>query len=268
MNARIPTEIQPLISDFKDLLQSKLPNAVLGFYLQGSIALRGFNKKRSDIDFLIVVNHELTAGELSIIRDIHEELKQKHEYYMVMEGQYTTLGHLDKTIKKPQELYPNYFYGEYMGLRNGWIDPTSLWITKYHGISVLGPDVNEINIQVDWDDLLLAMKYNLHSYWTDKVKDYTIFLQDDWVVDTVLTLGRILYTLQNKEMITKEQGGYYLLAVMTNEWHSLINEALRIREGSELEMGFESIEERALHTLRFVLHIIDLCNEKYQLRTT
>ncbi|NIK75167.1 putative nucleotidyltransferase [Paenibacillus castaneae] len=265
MNSRIPIEIQPLISDFSRLLRSKLPNAAIGLYLQGSVVLQGFNKDKSDIDFVVVFNHECTEDELLIIQAIHEELKGNHRSYMVAEGQYTTLAHLNKTIHAANDRYPKFYYGQYEGLRNGWLDPTALWIVKYEGIAVFGPEVNELDIVVDWNDLLYAMKYNLHHYWTNKAQNVEIFMHDDWIDFTVLTLGRIMFTLQNKSIITKEQGGYYLLKELLPQWHPLIHEALQIRKGAAEISHFGSKEERAFETQKIIHFIINLCNKKYNL---
>ena len=90
----IPVEIQPMLQDFTDLLRSKLPHIVLGLYIQGSVALKGFNKNRSDIDFIVVLkNAEVRDEDISEIESIHEKLRSKHAYYMVTEGQYTSLAH-------------------------------------------------------------------------------------------------------------------------------------------------------------------------------
>ncbi len=57
---------------------------VLGLYIQGSVALKGFNKNRSDIDFIVVLkNAEVRDEDISDIEAIHEKLRSKHAYYMV-----------------------------------------------------------------------------------------------------------------------------------------------------------------------------------------
>jgi hypothetical protein len=183
---------------------------------------------------------------------------------MVTEGQYTSLDHLNKSIKKNVKRYPKYFYGESQGLTNGFIDTTSLWILKNHGITVFGPELSTINIAVDWQDILEAMKYNLHVYWAEKAKDMDIFFDDKWIDDTVLTLGRIDFTLENKIIVTKDEGGYYLLKILPSMWHRLVNEALRVRQGLN-EVYYSSSEERALDAKRLIKYITDLCNDRYKL---
>ncbi|NOU75332.1 DUF4111 domain-containing protein [Paenibacillus sp. LMG 31458] len=48
--------------------------------------------------------------------------------------------------------------------------------------------------------------------------------------DAVLTLGKIAFTLEHRTIVTKDEGGYYLLEKLPSEWHRLVNEALRIRQ--------------------------------------
>ena len=181
----IPDEIQPMLQDFTDLLRSKLPHIVLGLYIQGSVALKGFNKNRSDIDFIVVLkNAEVRDEDILDIEAIHEKLRSKHAYYMVTEGQYTSLEHLNKSIRENNDRFPRFYYGESQGLRSGFVDPTSLWILKHHGISVFGPEVHTLNIAVDWPDVHGAMNYNLNIYWTERREMKSYF----WIINGLMTL--------------------------------------------------------------------------------
>ncbi|NOU98367.1 DUF4111 domain-containing protein [Paenibacillus sp. LMG 31456] len=265
MIPRVPHVILPLLQDYVQLLISQLPEVVYGIYLQGSIVLDGFVPERSDIDFITIVSRNLTPEEINQIDLIHEKLKNKHDYYSVMEGQYTTLDHLRRTADLERERFPKYFYGKCMGLTKGQIDSTALWILKNHGLTLFGPNARGLEINVSWPDLLNAMKYNLHKYWTEKADNYELFLQDNWVDDTVLTLGRIMYTLEHQSVITKDQAGDYLVQMLPTEWHALIYEAMRIRQGKRENGHFPSIDERAARTQSFIKYIVNVCNEQYQL---
>ncbi|MFD0681424.1 MULTISPECIES: aminoglycoside adenylyltransferase domain-containing protein [unclassified Paenibacillus] len=265
MLRRVPSVILPLLQDYVQLISLHIPEVVCGVYLQGSIALGGFIPGRSDIDFITVVSGPLTSEEISRIDLLHEHLKSKHDYYSVMEGQYTTLDHLRKTAPLEREQFPKYFYGENRGLTKGQIDNTALWILKKHGLTLLGPEVNDLDIHVGWPDLLKAMKYNLHTYWTEKAYNYELFLQDNWVDDTVLTLGRIAYTLEHQSVVTKDQGGHYLMQTLPFEWHALIYEAMRIRQGMSENGYFPSIAERAARTQSFIRYMVKVCTEQYHL---
>ncbi|WP_218184887.1 aminoglycoside adenylyltransferase domain-containing protein [Paenibacillus sp. 1_12] len=265
MISRIPNELQPLLQDYAAGICSALPDVISGIYLQGSIALDGFIPGRSDIDFITVISRQLLEEELRELHAIHEQLKAKHSCYSVMEGQYTTSAHLSHSIQTPMIQFPKYFYGEYKGLTNGNIDSTSLWILKNHGITLHGAKPQHLLIDVDWPDLLIAMKYNLHKYWTEKAGHYESFVQDHWVDDTVLTLGRIMYTLEHKQIVTKDQGGLFLLQLVSDEWHPLIQEAIRIRRGDGSPSVFVSNKERAIQTQSFVNYMIHICNETYKL---
>lgn len=262
----IPIEIAPMLQEFADLLRSKLPHAVLGLYIQGSIALSGFNKNKSDIDFIVVLqNASITDDDVAEMLFIHEELMVKHSCYMVAEGQYTSVEHLNKSYPNNEDRFPSFYYGKFQGLRSGTVDITSSWILKHYGISVFGPEVDSLDIHVSWDDIQMAMDYNLNVYWTEKAKSVELLYMDEWIDFAVLTLGRIVYTLEHKGIVTKDEGGAYLLRELPLEWHSIVNEALRIRQGLT-ESHYRSPEERALHTQQLISYITNYCNARYNFK--
>ncbi len=53
--------------------------------MQGSVALKGFNKNRSDIDFIVVLkNAEVRDEDISEIESIHEErCPIENIYYLI-----------------------------------------------------------------------------------------------------------------------------------------------------------------------------------------
>lgn len=71
------------------------------------------------------------------------------------------------------------------------------------------------------------MRYNLIEYWPRQMKQFEqthVVMDDDTVVDGVLTLGRILYTTTWREVISKVQAGQYALETVHVRWHPIIRE--------------------------------------------
>ena len=66
------------------------------------------------------------------------------------------------------------------------------------------------------------MKYNVEQYWSGKAKQPYLFFIEEWVESAVVTMGRILYTLNYKTIVSKDRGLQYLLEHSAEEWEPFI----------------------------------------------
>lgn len=264
MNKKIPEILRPLLYEYESNLKKYFGSKIFGVYLYNSLALGGFDKDKSDIDFITILNEEIKEKEVSVISLIHNELNNKFEYAKKMEGMYITK---DK-IGKPNSIIDPYLYfcGEKLNSYGYYdINYITWWTLKYNGISINSPNVSNLNINVQWDNIVETMNYNLNSYWKKKLNDKDIFLLDEWIEFGVLTLCRILYTLHNKNITTKIQSAKYMLGRIQNEYKLIIEEAIRIRKNSCAKSLYETEFERENELKCFMNYLIDHCNEKYNL---
>jgi hypothetical protein len=51
-----------------------LPGLMQACYIEGSLALGGFNARLSDIDFVALLQHPMTPSELESLRAIHRAI--------------------------------------------------------------------------------------------------------------------------------------------------------------------------------------------------
>ena len=202
MNERNPNILRPLLYEYESDLKKYFGNKIFGVYLYNSVALDGFDKDKSDINFITILNKDFEDKEVSTLRLIHNKLNNKFVYAKKMEGMYITkdnIGKLNSNIK-PYLYFCNGKLNDY-----GYFDINYVtwWTLKYNGIPINSSNVNSLNINVYWDNIIETMNYNLNSYWKNKLNEKDIFLSDEWIEFAVLTLCRILYTLENKCIITK-----------------------------------------------------------------
>ncbi|WP_308639338.1 aminoglycoside adenylyltransferase domain-containing protein [Paenibacillus silvisoli] len=261
----IPAELIPLMDDFARLLRERVPHLFHGLYLQGSIALGGYQSMKSDIDFIAVLNQPvLSEDDIASIHAVHEELRMKHPFHLAAEGLYTSLAHLSKTAAADIESFPKLFHGGTRALQSGTIDATSAWILKHHGVAVAGPESSALEITVEWDEIRSQMDYNLNVYWANKAERAELFMDEEWIEFAVLTLARIVHTLEHRDILTKLDAGYLVLEKQPNERRQrVIREAIRIREGTGGSIYGTELE-RALDVQRFVRQVIAECNAAYR----
>ena len=73
-------------------------------------------------------------------------------------------------------------------------------------------------------------------------------------------MGRILYTLDHKTIVSKDRGLQYLSERSAEEWELLLKEVARIRHNPK-EKRMLSRWRRADMTKRYLLHLIETCRE-------
>ena len=75
MNPTAFPELNAVLAQLVAGLRARLGDQLVGVYLQGSFAL-GDADEHSDVDFLVVIERELTEDEQHELRALHERLFQ------------------------------------------------------------------------------------------------------------------------------------------------------------------------------------------------
>ena len=264
MTVEIPAVIKPLLYEYEWKLKENFKDKIFGIYLYNSIAINAFDENKSDIDIVIIIKEDFTKDEVVELKNIHRELNKNFSYSKKMEGMYIKL----KDISKTNDLLEPYIYFENGRLHKpGYYDINYVtwWTLKHNGIGINSPRVNDLNIKVDWEDILNTMNYNLNFYWKSKSNKKSIFILDYWIEFSVLTLCRIVNTLEYKEINSKLASANMALTSMNKEFNKIILEAIRIREGKGEKSLYRSRIKRSNDVQRFIDSTIDYCNTKYNL---
>jgi hypothetical protein len=264
MNINIPDILVPMLNEYDKSLRENFPNKIFGIYIYNSVSLGCFNEKTSDIDFITILNEEFEKEDICALEKVHRKISETFEYGNRMEGMYIPN---DKVGKLNSEISPYIYFCDDILHNYGYYDINYItwWTLKYNGIPINSPDVNNISIEVEWSSVIENMNYNLNNYWKDKLSESHIFLEDQWIEFAVATLCRILYTLENKAITSKDKALKYAITIIPKEYSLIIKECLRLRERNLGSSFYSSIFEREHSVKSFIKFIIDICNEKYKL---
>lgn len=262
MKSQIPNVIKPLLYEYQQKLKNYFGDKVYGVYLYNSVALGGFDEKKSDIDFITVLNEEFEDKDIPLINEIHNDLINKYRHAARMEGMYL---HKSKIGKLNSEIKPYLYFCNGKLQDYGYYDVNCVtwWTLKHNGIAVNSPGIDILNIDVDWNKLLKTMDYNLNEYWKEKLDEKDIFVQDEWVEFAVLTLCRIFYTLENKKIATKLQSVQYSLENVPQKYKLIIQEGIRLRGNYSNNSLYKTAGEREKALKVFIKYMINYCNENY-----
>jgi len=261
MDSRIPSSIQPLLAEFLSHLQEQFGEVLTGFYILGSIALGAYTEGQSDIDFVAVLNRQASAYEIEVLQALHRHLREKYPR-PVLEGQYLQTGQLGR-LDNEVEGYPNYHDGMLHPDDRHGLNLVMWWVLKNKGITLLGTPTQELPIAVDWNRLVSEMVVNLNTYWAGWTREPDKFIRlytDSGFQWAVLGVLRLFYTFREKSITSKVGAGEYALTVLPEEWKSVIQEALALREG-RTERYFRGRIGRTREAVRFMKYVIERCNE-------
>jgi hypothetical protein len=227
---RVPDAIQPLLRAYLDGLAQALPGRVTGCYLEGSLALGGFNSRLSDIDYVTILAGPATPDEVHKLRTAHQAIEASKPQWK-LSGVYvqaSDLGHHDDALQP----HFNYHDGRLVEQRRFTLSAITWWILKNHGIALFGPPPEQLGFEVDMAYLLAGQRENMNTYWASYITrlDGRLALLTDWGVEwTVLGVLRQYYTLREHSLVSKVQAGHYALTCLPERWHPILREAIALR---------------------------------------
>jgi hypothetical protein len=259
INARIPPILHPLLQEYTQRVNQQLPGQITAFYLEGSTALGEFNPRLSDVDFIAVLNHNISPDASNQLREIHQDIEKSHSQWK-LSGMYFQSENLGRQVP---------YIGSFLHYHDGkldWSDQFDLsavtwWILKKHGISVFGPAPQELPYSVDMDDLIQKQRENLASYWAGWTTrpGRIAALYSDWGIEwAVLGVLRPFYTIRERSITSKIKAGQYALGCLPLRWHRIIREAVRLRK-APAPSHYRTRIGRAIDAWCLLNHVIGAC---------
>lgn len=258
MDEHIPLSIKPFLQDYTKMLQLTFPDTVQGAYLLGSAVMDAFNDQRSDINCLVLLSRTLKPRELRQLKRMHKRLIDFNPMARRLDAGYCT----GRAMIDGDTRCPSFVNGKWHGMHA--VSQVSIIELKASGVSLLGLDRRDELPAADPQRLRLEMAWNLNRYWGPKasLQPWRFWL-DEPVEFAVLTVCRILYTLETNQVISKREAARWGMANLPDQWQPLIREALRIRYCSTAKSPFSSRWQRLLEVRRFIHEYQNECGQKY-----
>ncbi len=248
------------MQEYLSLANQQTLDLLSAFFVEGSIALGGFNERFSDIDFVALLNRPATSADLDTLRYLHKIIEKSHPRWR-LSGRYLPLSSLSR-FDKIVEPVLYYHDGVLRPDRSFELNSVEGWILKNHGIALVGPEPQTLPFTLDWDLLIKKMRGNLNSYWArwTRQPDRFMVMLSDWGIQwTVLGGLRQFYSFREHTITTKTKAAEYALTQVPARWHQLIREAMNIREGKKAP-AYRSRVVRTIEAVNFLKYIIQTCN--------
>ena len=132
------------------------------------------------------------------------------------------------------------------------------WVLRERGITLLGPDPKTLIDPVSPQELRAAMRVLLHGWGAHFLEHPELLAGRGYQSYVVLSLSRLLYTLQSGEVVSKFAAAGWAKESLGEKWSGLIERAWTGRHHADLPAEVWDV----VLTLDFIRHAFELNREE------
>lgn len=252
-------EVNVVLHELLASVQSILGNHFIGMYLYGSLASGDFDRD-SDVDYLVVTDNELSDELFSALHEMHTSIAMIDSWCATqLEGSYVPQGAL-RRYDPVHALHLHIDRGRGEQLKVMQIDNAALsrawwggWVllrqvVREKGITLAGPAPQTLIDPISPDDLRQAALAIFHGWTKQILDDPAEITSRGYQSYTVLTLCRILYTLEHGTLVSKPVAAKWAQEMLDPRWRPLIERAWVGRQNPDLKAQPDEIHK----TLEFI----------------
>jgi hypothetical protein len=250
------TDVNAVLHDFATNLRAILGNYFRSMHLTGSLALGDFDPHTSDIDFIVLTDGTLATDLIEALRDMHGRFDT---------GDSPWAGKIEAVYIPQEALHPDSMslvrcpQVEKGGplfiapLESGWI--FHLYTLREHGVAMSGPPVRPLIDPLDPDDMRRAAA-PIAEQWLEQARHDPTWLT--WLYPqehqafVVLTLCRLLYTLDLGSVASKQAAARWAELALGPRWATLIARSL-----TKQHSGSETSESDIADTIALVQYTVE-----------
>ena len=219
-------DVNGVLRDLLAQVQTILGTHFVGMYLSGSLALGDFDPRSSDIDVVVVTDTALSDDLFVAIRDMHARFDESRSPWAAkVEAVYIPLDALRHSAPTSAR-YPQVEKGRTLfmdHLESGWI--FQCYTLREHGVVMAGPDPRTLIDPVAPSDMRRAVAA-IPALWLEQAQHDPAWLawlqQRGHQAFVVLTLCRLLYTLDSGAVASKPAAAQWAQKALGRRWADLI----------------------------------------------
>lgn len=228
-------DVNAVLHDFLAHIRTILEERFRGVYLSGSLALGDFSPHSSDIDFVVVTNVDLPDDRFLALQAMHARFNASDSPWATeVEAAYIPLDDL-RRYDPAHARHPHMERGAGETLKmdhlgSDWI--VQRFILREHGVVIAGPDPRTLIDPISPEDLRQSVVTLMHTWWGPMCHDTSRLELHDigYQPYAVLTMCRILYTLDSGVVASKPHAARWAEEVLDARWAGLIERALAWRK--------------------------------------
>jgi predicted nucleotidyltransferase len=248
------TEIEALLGRLTDEIRQSLNGSLAGLYVYGSLVTGDFDKERSDIDLLAVIDAGLDGETFDRLDRMHARIVEDNPAwedrievaYVPASALWNFRTHTGQiAVISPGEPFHRKAAGK------DWL--INWYMVREVGVTLCGPPPQTVVPEISQYEFVAAVREQAEAW-----KEWVYRMRTPGAqCYAVLTLCRALYTHKHGRQASKRQAALWAKSYLP-QWAPLIQQSsLWLTEGYDEETGDEAgLQE----TVRFVHDIADRIN--------
>jgi Nucleotidyltransferase domain. len=251
-----PTDYPEVNSVLRELLsgaQQTLREQFVGMYLDGSLAIGGFDPDKSDIDFVVVTDAEVSLDTFGVLKAMHQHIAAgASKWGRELEGSYISKRALCYDRKPAAHPYIDRGSVLAMVRQESGYWPIHRHVLRDHGVALAGPLPQTLIDPVAPGELREAVRGILREWWTPMLTEGPLLQNGFYRCYAVLTMSRMLYTLRHGTIVTKPVAAKWVQEAFDRQWTPLIQRALAWSRDVPPDLG---------ETLAFIQHTSEFSDQ-------
>jgi len=263
-------ELDIVLENYAQELKKTLKDNLVGIYLQGSLAIGDFDMT-SDVDFVVVINSELTDKEVESIQQIHDEVyKQDNRWVKRLEYSFFPKDKLNEISSpfengkenkiKERKLW--YFDNGSKTIKKSDHDNTLVvrWTLREKGVSLVGPNPKEYVNLVNPKDLRREIKETILGWGKQLIRDASPYKNRFYQSYLVLNFSRMLQDLYTGQVTSKLDAIKWAKTELDSKWFNLIDFCWKERQDTTISINQPANDKIFNKSIKFVGYILQKAN--------
>jgi len=242
-------------------MQVVLGGTFVAAYLQGSFAAGDFDR-HSDVDWLAVVENELSDDHVAALQTMHERIYVlESAWAQHLEGSYFPKEVLRSNAQRGRPLW--YLDNGARSLIRSEHCNTAVvrWTVREHGIALAGPEPAALLDPIPVEVLCQEIRETIHDWGQQILDDPGHYANHFYQTFVVLSYCRMLHSLHTGRIGSKRAGAEWAKAHLDPSWAGLIDRTWAGRPVPEASVRRPADPEDFQSTLEFVRYVMGLSQE-------
>jgi hypothetical protein len=246
-------EVNSVLGELLSGAQRTLGDLFVGMYLDGSLAIGDFDADKSDIDFVVVTNADVSPDIFEALTTMHHRIAAgASKWARELEGSYISKHALRHDRRPAAHPYIDRGSALTMVQPESGYWPIHRYMLREHGVVLAGPQAHTLIDRVPPEELREAVRGILREWWTPMLTAGPLLQNGFYRCYAVLTMSRMLYTLRHGTIVTKPVAASWVQGAVDRRWTRLIRQALAWSRDVPPDLG---------ETLAFIQHTSEFSNQ-------
>ena len=260
MNPTPYPDLNAVLRDLTESVQTILGPHLVGVYLQGSFAVGDFDP-HSDVDYIIVIQQALSEAQVAALQSMHARIYDLDcAWAQHLEGSYFP----KETLRLPPQPGETLWYldnGARQLVRSTHCNTLVVrWQLRQHGIALYGPPPTELVPPIPDADLRREILAVIHDWGGEILVNPEHYNNRFYQGFIVLSFCRMLHSLHTGTIHSKPRSAEWAKASLDPVWHDLIDRTWATRPVPEVSVRTPADPRDFQRTLAFVRYVTGLAD--------